>query len=90
MVLLCLLILIKNVRIILFIGVRIKRLFNIIRNIIIYLRSRFILITIEAIIMIRYNKINNIHNLFTINQNNQLTESLLSDIEEGFSENESD
>ena len=71
-----------------FIGIKIKRLFNIIRNIITYRRSRFILITIEVIIIIWYNKINNTHNFLTINQNNQLTKSLLSDIKEGFSEDE--
>ena len=38
--------------------------------------------------IIRYNEINNIHNSLTINQNNQLTKSLLSDIKEGFSEDE--
>ena len=38
--------------------------------------------------MIRYYKINNTHNSLTINQNNQFTEFLLSDIKEGFSEDE--
>ena len=38
--------------------------------------------------MIRYNKINNIYNLLTTNQNNQLTKSLLSNIKEGTSEDE--
>ena len=38
--------------------------------------------------IIRYNKINNTHNSLTINQNNQLTKSLLSDIKEGSSKDE--
>ena len=38
--------------------------------------------------MIRYNKINNIYNLLIINQNNQLTKFLLSNIKEGSSEDE--
>ena len=38
--------------------------------------------------IIRYNKINNIYNPLTTNQNNQLAESLLSDIKKGFSEDE--
>ena len=88
MVLLYLFILARDVLAILFIGVGVKRLFSIARNIIIYRRSRFILITIEVIIMIRYNKINNTYDLLTINQNNQLIKSLLSDIKEGFSEDE--
>ena len=56
--------------IILFIKVEIKRLFSIIRNVITYRRSRLILITIEVIMMIRYNEINNTHDFLTINQNN--------------------
>ena len=67
MVLLYLSILVKNILIILFIMIEIKRLFSIIRNIIIYRRSRFILITIEVIIITRYNKINNINNFLIIN-----------------------
>ena len=88
MVLLHLSALAKDILVIPLIGVGVKRLFSIVRNIIIYRRSKFISTTIEAIMMIRYNKINNTHNPLTINQNNQLTKSLLSDIKEGFSEDE--
>ena len=63
-------ILARDVLVILLIGIKIRRLFNIARNIIIYRRSRLISITIEIIIMIKYNKINNTHNSLTINQNN--------------------
>ena len=67
MILLYLSTLARDVLVILFIGVGIKRLFNIIRNIIIYRRLKLILITIEAIMIIRYNEINNTHNLLIIN-----------------------
>ena len=70
MVLLYLSILVRDVLIILLIGVEIKRLFNIVRNIIIYRRWRFKLIMIEVIIIIRYKKINNTYNPLTTNQNN--------------------
>ena len=80
--------LVRDILAIPLIEVKIKRLFNIIRNIIIYRRSRLISITIEVIIIIRYNKINNTYNFLIINQNNQLTKSLLSDIKEGFSKDE--
>ena len=88
MILLYLSALVKDILIILLIGVRVERLFNLVRNTIIYRRLRFILTAIEAIMIIMYNKINNTHNLLTINQNNQLTKSLLSDIKEGSSEDE--
>ena len=88
MILLHLSILARDMLIIPFIGIKIKRLFNITRNIITYRRSRLILITIETIIIIRYNKINNIYISLIINQNNQLTKSLLSNIKEGSSEDE--
>ena len=52
------------------IGIKVERLFNIARNIITYRRSRLISTTIEIIMMIRYNKINNTHNLLITNQNN--------------------
>ena len=67
MVLLYLSTLIKDILVILFVKIEVKRLFNIIRNIIVYRRSRLILITIEVIIMIRYNKINNTYNPLIIN-----------------------
>ena len=70
MILLYLSTLIKDILAISLIGVGVKRLFNIIHNIIIYRRSRFILITIEVIIMIRYNEINNTYYFLTTNQNN--------------------
>ena len=78
----------RNVLVIPLTKIKVKRLFNIIRNVIIYRRSRLISTTIEVIMMIRYNKINNTHNPLTTNQNNQLTKSLLSDIKEGSSEDE--
>ena len=70
MVLPYLFILVKNILIILFIEVEVERLFSIVRDVIIYSRSKFILITIEVIMIIRYNKINNTYNSLTINQNN--------------------
>ena len=70
MILLYLSILTKDILAILLTGIKIERLFSIIRNIIIYRRSRFILTTIEIIIIIRYNEINNIYNPITTNQNN--------------------
>ena len=88
MVLLHLSILARDILVIPFIKIGVKRLFNIIRDVITYRRSRLILTTTEAIIIIKYNKINNTHNPLTTNQNNQLTKSLLSDIKEGSSEDE--
>ena len=67
MVLLYLFILARDMLVILFIKIGVKRLFNIIRNIIIYRRSRLILIIIEIIIIIKYNKINNTYNPLIIN-----------------------
>ena len=57
----------KDILVILIIKLEVKRLFNIARNIIIYRRSKPISITIEVIIIIRYNKINNTYNLLIIN-----------------------
>ena len=60
----------RNILLIPLTGIGIKRLFSIIHNIITYRRSRLISITIEAIIMIRYNKINDTYSPLIINKNN--------------------
>ena len=67
MILLYLSTLARDILVVPLIEIGVKRLFSLIRNIIIYRRSRFILITIEVIIIIKYNKINNTYNPLIIN-----------------------
>ena len=63
-------ILARDVLVFLLIGIGVKRQFNIVRDIIIYRRSRLISTTIEVIMMIRYNNINNTYDPLTTNHNN--------------------